>query len=345
MPSQQNNKLIEINEIDDPAVIEVFKDEIAKAARTEEENTGANSILKTDIIDPEEELSGEGETTKSPEMMTPEMLHRLLSGPENDLLFADLELSKASEDSPWIIGGRISPVYSYRSLGGDFYTTPDEKVDASFFDQNEEGITTIAGGISLDYQFNSRLSLGSGLFISRIGQQNNNVLAYNDPDFSNMYKLASSTGSVSINPAKFENAIQQPIAIAKDSLPGDYIINGRFVQNLDYLEIPFVLKYKVIESKLSLQLMGGLSPGILVNNRSYFQLDGEKLQTGTTENIDPFIYNSIVGFGLSYALSEKLSFNMEPSFKYALSPVNNTAGINYHPYSFSWFTGISYRIY
>jgi hypothetical protein len=292
-----------------------------------------------------QETPESGEEIQTPETMSPEMLQRLLLGPEESLQIAATDFTTDTKVSRWIIGGRVSPVYSYRSLDGEYFANPDETVDASFFDQNEEGITTIAGGISLDYQFNKRLSLGSGMFISRIGQQNNNVLAYNDPEFSNMYKLASSSGSVSVNPAKFENAIQKPVAITKDSVPGDYLINGSFVQNLDYLEIPFVLKYQVIESKISLQVMGGLSPGILVNNRSYFQLEGEKLQTGTTEDINPFIYNSIVGFGLSYSLSEKLSLNMEPSFKYSLSPVNSSTGINYHPYSFSWFTGISYRIY
>jgi hypothetical protein len=312
--------------------------EVAKSDELTEDIISGNNLST-------EEMAAVGEEIEAPEMMTPEMLQRMLVGPDNDLQFAETEFSTNSDDSRWSIGGRVSPVYSYRTLGGDFYTTPDEKVDPAFFDQNEEGITTIAGGISLDYQLNRRLSLGSGMFVSRIGQQNDNVLAYNDPDFSNMFKLASSTGSVSVNPAKFETAMASPISSAKDSIPGDYIINGSFIQNLDYLEIPFVLKYKLIESKISLQLVGGLSPGILVNNRSYFNLDGEKLQTGTTENIDPFIYNSIVGFGLSYSLTEKLSFNMEPSFKYALSPVNSSTGINYHPYSFSWFTGISYLIY
>jgi len=337
-------------------VVAAIENEIPIQPVTVEEMPSERKIAENNAEEKPQELIAEtntktketpesGQEIQTPETMTPDMLQHLLIGPEDDLLFADADFSTDANNSRWSIGGRVSPVYSYRSLDGEYFANPDETVDASFFDQNEEGITTVAGGISLDYQFNKRLSLGSGMFISRIGQQNNNVLAYNDPEFSNMYKLASSSGSVSVNPVKFENAIQKPVAITKDSVPGDYLITGSFVQNLDYLEIPFVLKYQVIESKISLQLMGGLSPGILVNNRSYFQLDGEKLQTGTTEDINPFIYNSIVGLGLSYSLSEKLTFNMEPSFKYALTPANSSTGINYHPYSFSWFTGISYRIY
>ncbi len=277
-------------------------------------------------------------------VMSDEMLHEMLLSGQDDLAAGFSGKKDRKAISKWSIGGRLSPVYSYRNLSGDAFETPDESVNAGYFDSNEQGITTIAGGISLDYQFNKRLSLGSGMYLSRIGQQNNDVLVYNDPQTSDMFKLATSSGTVTINPANFESVIADQPASPKDSIPGDYIVGGSFVQNLDYLEVPLVLKYKVIDNKLSVNVLGGLSPGILVNNRSYFSVEGQKLQTGTTENIEHFIYNSIVGLGLEYAISKKLAFSMEPSFKYSLSPVNSRSDLRYHPYSLSVFTGISYRL-
>lgn len=277
-------------------------------------------------------------------VMSDEMLHQMLISGEDDLAQDILQNEQSNRNSKWAIGARVSPVYSYRTLSGDAFKTPDESVDASYFNDHEDGITTIAGGISLDYNFNSRLSIGSGMYLSRIGQQNNDVLAYNDPQTADMFKLVSSGGAVTVNPRKFETAIYEQPASPKDTIPGDYTVNGSFVQNLDYVEVPLVLKYKVIADRFSVNLMGGLSPGILVNNRSYFSVDGNKIQTGTTENIDPFIYNSILGLGLEYAVSGKVSLSMEPSFKYSLSPVNSTNGLDYHPYSISWFTGITYTL-
>jgi hypothetical protein len=101
----------------------------------------------------------------------------------------------------------------------------------------------------------------------------------------------------------------------------------------------------VLNKRFSINLIGGLSPGILVNNRSYFNIEDEKIQTGTTENIKPMIYNSVLGIGMAYDISKKVSVNLSPTFKYSLSPVNSGSnGINYHPYSISWFTGISYKL-
>lgn len=278
--------------------------------------------------------------------MDAEMLHQLLIGDQDDFtdnLFSD---PKQNKNSKWVIGGRISPVYSYRNINGDAFNTPDESVSVDVFNSNEEAIVSMAGGISLDYAFSNRFSLASGMYISRIGQQNNDVLAYNDPASANMYKLATSTGTVTVNPGKFDRVIAEQPSSIKDSMPGDYTVNGSFVQNLDYLEVPLILKYKLLDKKLSLNVLGGLSPGILVNNQSYFSIDGEKLQTGTTENINPLIYNSVLGFGIEYSITGKLSVSMEPSFKYSLSPINNSNnGLEYHPYSLSWFTGISYKLY
>jgi hypothetical protein len=277
-------------------------------------------------------------------LLDAEALQKLL---EADQDFAmDFNLSDEKQaSSNWSIGARFSPVYSYRNLSGSDFQTTSGVVEKDYFDAAEAGIFTLSGGISLNYRFNDKWSLGSGMYVSRIGQINNEVLAYASADNSGMFKLATSSGAVVINPKKFESVLVQQQVSAKDTIAGGYIVLGDFVQNLDYLEVPFVMNYKISDNRLAINLMGGLSPGILVNNRSYFEKDGEKLQTGTTQNIDPVIYNSVLGIGLNYAISEKVSINLEPTFKYSLSPINSAGELNYHPYSFSWFTGVSYKFY
>lgn len=277
-------------------------------------------------------------------MVDDEMLQRLLLG-EDAFAYQAQSTEENAAPKGWSIGGQLSPSYSYRTLSGDAYSTPNEKVGAEYFNEMESGIMTVGGGISLDYQLGERLTIASGLYLSRVGQQNESVLAYNDPDGHGMYKLTSSTGSVSVNPVQFTQVLADQAASAKDEIPGDYVANSSFVQNLDYLEVPLVLKYRLLDKRFGINLMGGISPGILVNNRSYFEFEGQKLQAGTTENIQPMIYNSVLGIGVEYAISRKISVNLAPSFKYSLTPVNTSNDLGYHPYSLSWFTGISYKLY
>jgi hypothetical protein len=309
-----------------------------------DENTVAVTVVEAEKTEDLANQIDQGKNTLEAEKMSPEMLHQLLVG--NDEAFAD-EIIPESNKQPsqqWSVGAQFSPVYSYRNLSGDGFSTPDEQVDQDYFNDKENGLMAYAGGISLNYGFNDRLSLASGLYLSRIGQENDDVVAYDSPDSPYLYNLASSGGTVTINPQKFEKVMVREIDNTKDSVPGDYIVNGTFVQNLDYLEVPLVLKYKMLESRFSVNLSGGLSPGILVNNRSYFSVDGEKVQTGYTENIKPVIYNSVMGLGIEYSISTKLSINLDPLFKYSLSPINSNSGIKYHPYSISWFTGITYKL-
>lgn len=307
-----------------------------------------NAVVVTTVEEAKtDELANQIDQDKNtiePEKMSPEMLHQLLVG--NDEAYTDEFTPKSSKQpsQQWSVGAQFSPVYSYRNLSGDGFSTPDEQVDPDYFNNTENGLMAYAGGISLNYGFNDRLSLASGLYLSRIGQENDDVVAFDSPDSPYLYNLASSGGTVTINPQKFEKVMVREIDNTKDSVPGDYIVNGTFIQNLDYLEVPLVLKYKMLQSKFSVNLSGGLSPGILVNNRSYFSVDGEKVQTGYTENIKPVIYNSVMGLGIEYSISTKLSINLDPLFKYSLSPINSNSGIKYHPYSISWFTGITYKL-
>lgn len=343
------------DELADNTITEVKPGNNTEAAAT----TNEPALAETEIIEVDEAHAENqpipSETNENPDdhktnspdevpVMSDEMLHQMLI---KDHAFADdlMGLPKQKNPSNWSIGGQLSPTYSYRSVEGSSYNTPNESVDVEYFNDNEEGLLTMGGGISLSYRFTDRLSLGSGMYLSRIGLQNNEVLAYNDPDAHNMYKLATSGGTVSINPKKFEMVVVEQATSVKDSIPGAYSINGSFTQNLDYLEVPLVLNYKLLDKKFSVNLLGGLSPGILVNNRSYFEVEGQKLQTGTTENLSPMIYNSVLGIGLEYAITKKFSVNMSPAFKYSLTPVNNTNGLKYHPYSLSWFTGVSYKLY
>lgn len=319
------------------------KDVLAETALPDE-----NTVVVTTVdVEKTDELANQVDQDKNniePEKMSPEMLHHLLVGDDEAYTDEIIPNTNKQLSQQWSVGAQFSPVYSYRNLSGDGFSTPDEQVDQDYFNDKENGLMAYAGGISLNYGFNDRLSLASGLYLSRIGQENEDVVAYDSPDSPYLYNLASSGGTVTINPQKFEKVMVREIDNTKDSVPGDYIVSGTFVQNLDYLEVPLVIKYKMLQSRFSVNLSGGLSPGILVNNRSYFSVDGEKVQTGYTENIKPVIYNSVMGLGIEYSISTKLSINLDPLFKYSLSPINSNSGIKYHPYSISWFTGITYKL-
>jgi hypothetical protein len=107
--------------------------------------------------------------------------------------------------------------------------------------------------------------------------------------------------------------------------------------------MPVILRYKLIDKSVDFNLIGGLSYNLLVNNSVHTVIDGSKYTVGKTAGLNPFMVSSSMGMGIEYSLSEKFSLNLEPTFRYYLSPFGEMAGLRIHPYSFGVFSGLSYK--
>jgi hypothetical protein len=120
-------------------------------------------------------------------------------------------------------------------------------------------------------------------------------------------------------------------------------INNSLFQNFSYIEMPVILRYKLIDKSIDFNLIGGLSYNLLVNNSVHTVIDGSKYTIGKTAGLNPFMVSSSMGMGIEYSLSEKFSLNLEPTFRYYLNPFGEIPGLKIHPYSFGVFSGLSYK--
>jgi hypothetical protein len=120
-------------------------------------------------------------------------------------------------------------------------------------------------------------------------------------------------------------------------------LDNSLTQNFSYLELPFFVKYKLVDKTLGFNLIGGLSSNFLVNNAVYSSLNGGKYLIGKTEGVDAITFSSSLGMGMEYSLGKNLSLNLEPTFRYYLNPVTGNEGLRVHPYSFGIFSGLSYK--
>lgn len=281
--------------------------------------------------------------TEIPPDITPsmdnELLRKMLGF--NDSKDDDLVKNKQA-GTKWSVGGQLAPMYSYRMIEVDNVPEGTE-LNESFYNSVEEGITTISSGLNVNYAISDQLAFQTGFYYSRIGQANSDVPIFDDPGSQYLYQLNTSAGKIIINPRKFEDQINITQASPKDTVTGYYSVNSSLVQNFSYIELPFIMKYKLIDHRIGLNVRGGLSPGIMVGNNSYFTKDGDKLSSGITQDVKQVIYNGLVGFGVDIKLNKTLIFNIEPTLRYSLFPVTSGEFIKMRPYSISCFTGISYN--
>jgi hypothetical protein len=274
---------------------------------------------------------------------------------DNVLYIADLEKQNYLSDpakekiNRWSVTAMASPTYYPTSQSGS-----DDI--AKQIMSSEQSQISYSGGVALAYNISKKLSIQSGLYYSSIGQEvdginsfggfrqyvytkgdhNFEVLTSNGKIFTNNSDVFLLDGAGERVLTRYTNDVFDP---AKSNLQ---ILNSSLHQNFGYLEMPVILRYKLIDRSIDLNLIGGLSYNLLINNSVYTMVDGDRYTVGTT-GLNPFIVSSSLGMGMEYSLSEKFSLNFEPTFRYYLNPFGKMPELRTHPYSFGIFSGLSYK--
>jgi hypothetical protein len=252
--------------------------------------------------------------------------------------------------SRWTVGASVSPLYSYRDAAN--VSMPSGTA--------ESGILSYSTGVHISYRRNSRLAIETGLYFNKTGlaigapgiqifsqrmdfvnygtgpekalittisNTVGNIVAYSGDIYMNGYKINSENGA-----AAYYNVA--PIAVEESETSIE--------QHLDYLEVPFNLRYSVIDRTIELQLVGGISTHFLVGNyvTAYGASGSEEI--GYLSNVNMFNYSGNAGLGMIYHLGRKLSLMVEPRFRYFLNSVNDSSLPATRPYSIGLYTGLNF---
>ena len=252
----------------------------------------------------------------------------------------------------WSIAAMASPTYYSRFNSGNDELS--KQLMAS-----EENLISYSGGVAFSYKVNKRFSIQSGLYYSSVGQMVDGINSSSgfqkygnttkgDPNF----KVLTTNGTVRTNNADVFLISNGPVERITTNYTNDVFdpikanlqyLNNTLRQNFSYLELPIVLRYKFVDKKIDLNLIGGVSYNMRVNNLVFTMVDGSKYPIGETEGLNLFTVSSSLGMGMEYSFSDKLSLNLEPTFRYYLNPFNEMTGSKIHPYSFGIFSGVSYK--
>jgi len=261
------------------------------------------------------------------------------------------ESSTTNSIERWSIAAMASPTY-YSTFNSD-NNDLSRQISAS-----EQSVVSYSGGVALSYKLNKRFSIQTGLYYSSLGQEIDGINSfggfqkydYTKGDYN--FAVLTSSGTVYIDNADVFVASSTPGERILTAYTNDVFdpnkanleyISNTLIQNFSFLELPVVLRYKVVDKTFDINLIGGISYNMMVNNSVYTMVEGSKYPIGKTEGLDMINLSSSLGMGLEYNFSKKLSLNLEPTFRYYLNTFNEPAGTTIHPYSFGVFSGISYR--
>ncbi len=235
---------------------------------------------------------------------------------------------EGNKKKAWSILGQVSSAYS--SYNGK-----------KSGNNSENGLISFGGGVKLNWQAGKRMAIQTGVIYNRFGQE----LAGRTQSFENaMFSdelsgkanigVETSAGEINFKSSPKLNDENQYLSAELGSSPN-------MIQSFEAIEIPLIIKYRLIDKKIGLHLSGGFSTNLMIGNRVYDKNTNETL--GETSGIRSTNFSTSFSFGIEYQLNSKFSLSMEPAFKYYLNSINTNSNFNYKPYSIGLSSGIRYK--
>ncbi len=193
-------------------------------------------------------------------------------------------------------------------------------IDEQFANNNSSSEITSSYGINLGYQISQKLKIRTG--INQINLVNNTQnVAY-----------SAIINSVVIDGSQFSNSPSE------GNEASDF---GKVNQNIGFIEVPSEVEFLIVNKELGLNLIGGFSTLFLNKNNISINTENSNTDLGKVKNLNEISFTANAGLGLSYKLSQKFNFNIEPIFKYQLNTFKNTK--NFKPYYFGIYSGFSFK--
>lgn len=263
--------------------------------------------------------------------------------------YEQLTEAPVKKDNRWRLTAMASPMYYLRpgSGQGDF--------PGSF--PLEQSRISYSGGVGFSYKISKKLSIQSGLYYSSVGNEVDDIKSFTGFSMfdsrkgDHNFEVSTSSGLIQTdNPDVYltDNMSERVVTMygrdvfdpAKADLPA---LSNSLYQNFGYLEMPLMLRYKLLDRVIDFNLIGGMSYNMLVSNSVHAMAGGNKYDIGKTAGLNSFLVSSTLGMGMEYTVSDKISLNLEPTFRYFLNPFSNIGSSPVNPYSFGIFSGLSYR--
>ncbi|MCK5823715.1 MAG: outer membrane beta-barrel protein [Bacteroidales bacterium] len=248
---------------------------------------------------------------------------------------------KKKKEARWSVEGQFSPLYAYRDVkevDAIYEASANSNVNSYRDNSEEKPISAFSVGANIKYKISERLKFQTGVYYSETGQIIKNAMLFSESMYNgrgNTYLLNTSVGNV----IEASNTVI-PINNV-DNLDFSNSTISDIIQNFDYLEIPAIIKYKIIDKKIDVNVLSGINTGILIGNNVTVKNDEGKFKVGKTTDINSVIYSGMLGINLVYPLYKNFSFCIEPTFKYSLKSINKYNSV--YPYSFAVFSGINFQ--
>lgn len=258
----------------------------------------------------------------------------------NEPVLVHIEKEIQKNKSRYFIGGEFALNISRMTSFSDatslnkFASTSTEKT-SNEIDMSRSSYTA---GITTGYELSQRFTLVSGLTYSRLNLSSSDFVF--ESNATQLYAARTNTGKLEITNKQVLYEIQSYAQVYS----GEYVVsNTQLLQQFAYVEIPLIIKYKLIDNILDVTLLTGLEASYLVKNAAFLIVDSESREIGKTSDMNSMVGKTVLGLGTSFPIIPNFELLVEPTIKISLNSISNDPNYRLRPYSFGIYTGLIFN--
>ncbi|WP_413999761.1 hypothetical protein ACMDB5_04175 [Flavobacterium sp. W1B] len=302
-----------------------------------EKNNPKNSTLSDNILNQnikkellkEKENSAIAKTDSDKQALTsaavPNELEALLKTKEE-------EKNKivAARKNKWEITPNIAAMYPNANSNGS-------SIDPQFSENSKTTENSLGFGVGINYAISKKMALRSGINKFSLGYNTNNVVYSTGLKNNNLANVNYTTNALIEvhNSSNLNSLMTFEKNLQKTS-------SGTINQKMGYYEVPLELSYAILDKKIGINIIGGISTLFLEENKISLISSEANLKLGEANNLNSVHFSTNFGIGFQYKFVKSFQLNFEPMVKYQLNTFSNNSG-NFKPVLIGLYSGISYH--
>jgi len=200
--------------------------------------------------------------------------------------------------------------------------------------ESETAKLGVTFGIALEASLSKRISIESGINYSEKNTtiKPRTISAERDREGKVKYRFDCSAGTYYIDPK-----------LGTTLSVGDSTKSFSANNKLQYINTPLIARYQLVTGKINWFQMVGVGANVIVGQSFETNIENnytEKLKNLKTSDLKKMYFNGIVGVGIDYNISKRLSIRMAPIYRFSITPMNKSESIKTYLHSFSATAGL-----
>lgn len=244
-----------------------------------------------------------------------------------------LNADEKEKRNRWGVMSIVAPVY-FNSL------TNGSPLGNQFAENTKTFKPSVSYGVGVGYAITDKLNVRAGINNLNF-EYNTNDVFYSSTlnavanDNTNLSRNANGQGIVFIDKSK----------VASLSTDVENVVintKGILNQQINFIEMPVELSYKLIDNKFSVDVIGGFSSLFLNQNSVSLISNGMTMEIGEASNLNNVHFSGNLGLGIKYNFLRSFEASFNPMIKHQINTYKNNSG-NFNPYFIGLYSGLIYK--